>query len=339
MNKKELFLLESLIGLFVKVLEADKCLIQEMHWAILRLCISLTLGKKTHENMFQNRDLIRDEIEDENVHTLRMFIYKWIEYKNSEFTTSLTMLNSEPKSIEKNCMTGRTNRSSLLTKTLIRLTSNNQYDSPKGTKGYKTSPHRVFKPLELQKVTRYNSRIETDDENSSSRWESSAFHTPKNQNSPLGNNEYGLYRTEGSEEIGDDQEEDELQMSFSDKEGLPYILNGAGRYKESPMKRKDRENSRIKTLNYSSSRHNESLPHVPQNKTEILEKDIDLMNNNTQASSNQSSAKLGPTQYIKSGNSRVNELALAIGQLDEYEQDLLLEKLLEMKQKRQETLN
>jgi len=94
LSKKEFFLLECFARFFASILALDENLIESVAKAALRVCISLTASRKKLDKLFLRRNLIAEHNQDDQVMHLKIFLSKWIENFNDEFTQNFMVHKS-----------------------------------------------------------------------------------------------------------------------------------------------------------------------------------------------------------------------------------------------------
>ena len=101
LNKKEFFLLECFARFFASARALNDNLNDSIAKAALRVCISLTSTRKKLDRLFFRRNLIADHDQDDQVTHLKIFLSKWIENFNEEFTQNFMVHKSTLKITEK----------------------------------------------------------------------------------------------------------------------------------------------------------------------------------------------------------------------------------------------
>ena len=101
LSKKEFFLLECFARFFASILAINENLIESAAKAALRVCISLTATRKKLDRLFLRRNLIGEHDQDDQVTHLKIFLSKWVENFNEEFTQNFMVHKSALKITEK----------------------------------------------------------------------------------------------------------------------------------------------------------------------------------------------------------------------------------------------
>jgi len=94
-DKKEFLLLEQFARFFSNLVLFDENASEHIEKAAIRLCMSLLLDKKKFDKNFLRRNMLKIHEEDDRLTHLKIFLLKWVENFNDNFSKAF-MLHTAP---------------------------------------------------------------------------------------------------------------------------------------------------------------------------------------------------------------------------------------------------